>query len=493
MTKLKKGTFFYLLFCLFFSVTTAHAKRYIVRYKESSLEARTNGETRFKKFRKEIKTIKSDSELKKVKSQSDVLFVEEDVFLTTFYEPGDSSGTRDPEYDNQWHYLSNGINLPLAWDVTTGAAQQVVAVVDTGHTNHSEFSNRIVSSADMINDTSVSRDGDGRDNDGSDPGDYLNGSEACGGGQFKNSTWHGTHVLGTVGANAENGKGVVGVNWKARLVSVRVLGPCGGWLSDIADGIRWAAGGQVSGVATNPYPAKVINLSLGGAGACSQTLQEAIDYARSQKAVVIAAAGNDGNNMDWFPYQPATCRGVITVGATDSAGVKAFYSNYGKSVDVWAPGGSTFNGVLSLSNSGSQSPSTESYKRMSGTSMAAPHVAGVASLILAVNPDLYPAQVEGALRESSLSNGLLDARDAIDIASSMSPDPNYTVPEFSSGTTPISSAPVPIYTSKEESGGACGSITHVDGSGGGGPGGFLATLLFGILIFLPKFKLQNFA
>lgn len=480
MTLLKKGTFF--LFAIFISYPSfAKSKRYIVRFKDGSKQIEAMGVR--SKLKKEIRMMNSQQEVESLRKQSDVLFVEEDVYLHANYEPGDSFGTRDPQFDNQWHYLSNGVDLPLAWDMTKGDASQVIAVVDTGHTNHSELSTRIVSSADMINDTSVSRDGNGRDNDGSDPGDYLNGFEACGGGTTKSSSWHGTHVLGTIGANAENGSGVVGVNWKSKLVSVRVLGPCGGWLSDIADGIRWAAGASVSGVSNNPFPAKVINLSLGGPGSCSRDLQDAIDYARSQKAVVVVAAGNDGTNMDYFPYQPASCRGVVTVGATDSGGVKAYYSNYGKSVDVWAPGGSTFNGVLSLSNSGSQGPVAESYKKMAGTSMASPHVAGIASLILAVNPALYPAQVEGAMRESSLRFGILDARTAIDIASSMSPDPNYTVPEFSSGTTPISQAPTPIYRSEDNGGGACGSITDIS-SGGGGPGSFLATLTFGLLMSL---------
>jgi len=485
MTCTKKGAFFFLCLTIVFSFNV-EAKRYIVRYKNIENSGRVSALS--KPSQRSIVHLTKKSEIDALKKQSDVAYVEEDVYLHANYEPGDSHGTVDSRFDEQWHYGNvNGLNLPLVWDLTTGSTSQVVAVVDTGYTDHSELSGRIASSADMIDDAILGRDGDGRDNDGHDPGDYNTGFESCSGGSMKNSSWHGTHVLGTVGANAENGVGGVGVNWKAKLVAVRVLGPCGGWLSDIADGIRWAAGGTVSGVTNNPYPAKVINLSLGGPGACSNTLQEAIDYARSQKSVVVVAAGNDGNNMDYYPYQPSTCRGVITVGATDSGGVKAYYSNYGKAVDVWAPGGTSFQGVLSLGNSGSQGPMTEIYKTMAGTSMASPHVSGVASLILAVNPDLYPNQVEGALRESSLANGVLDARDAIDIAMSMTPDPNYTVPEFSTGTTPVSTAPTPIFTS-DDNGGACGSVIDVSGgSSGGGPGQFMVTLAIGLmLIVIPK-------
>jgi serine protease len=314
----------------------------------------------------------------------------------------------DPEYSAQWHYFeAQGINLPAAWDVITGSTGIYIAVLDTGITVHPDLDGRWAGGYDFISAPSVAVDGDGRDPDPHDPGDWYP-ANGCGvPSPAQNSSWHGTHVAGTIGAAAD-GAGVVGVNWVSQLVIVRVLGKCGGLLSDIAEGMLWAAGLSVSGVPANLHPARVINLSLGGQGSCSATYQNAINAVVAQGAVVVVAAGN--SNADASGYQPANCNGVITVAATTRSGSRAAYSNYGSLVDISAPGGSTSanspspapnNAVLSTLNAGTTVPAAASYGFYQGTSMAAPHVAGVASLMLSANPALTPSQVAQILRNTA--------------------------------------------------------------------------------------------
>ena len=190
---------------------------------------------------------------------------------------------------------------------------------------------------DFIHDTFVSRDGDGRDPDPLDEGDWNPVIGDCyPGSPASYSSWHGTHVGGTIAAVSDNGIGVAGVAFGASIQPVRVLGRCGGWLSDIADGIVWASGGTVTGVPANPTPARVINMSLGGYGTCGATYQAAIDAAVANGAVVVVAAGNSG--IDVASSRPANCDSVITVAASDRGGSLAWYSNYGSLVEVTAPG-----------------------------------------------------------------------------------------------------------------------------------------------------------
>ena len=296
----------------------------------------------------------------------------------------------DPSYSQQWHYFEalGGINLPAAWDRTVGSAAITVAVIDTGSTAHPELDGRRVAGHDFIADTTLSQDGDGRDADASDAGDYgCNGSG--------NSSWHGTHVAGTIGAASDNGSGVAGVNWTSRIQPVRVLGRCGGYTSDVADGMRWAAGITVAGVPANATPARVLNLSLGGTGACGATYQNAINDIVARGAVVVVAAGN--SNVDAANASPANCNGVIAVAATTRSGGRASYSNFGQNVALSAPGSS----ILSTLNAGSTTPGAPGYATYSGTSMATPHVAGVVSLMLSLKPAMTPAQVLTALRSSA--------------------------------------------------------------------------------------------
>ncbi len=359
--------------------------------------------------------------VRKIEQLPEVEYAEPDVFLQIRAVPNDT------RYNEQWHYSdpTGGMNLPAAWNISTGSSNVVVAVLDTGYRPHADLNGNILPGYDMISDSFVGNDGDGRDNDARDPGDWTLAGE-CGTGspaQDVNSSWHGTHVAGTIGAVGNNGNGVTGVAWSVGIVPVRVLGKCGGTLSDIADGIRWAAGVSVPGVPANANPAQVINMSLGSSspGTCTSTYQNAINDARNQGATIVVAAGNDNNTAN---YPPGNCAGVITVGATNKYGMRAYYSNYGSNVDVSAPGGEictpktgvdvpqsaadcqegggvSSNMILSTYNTGTQGPAADSYDWLQGTSMATPHVAGLAALMYSVNPNLTPDEVETLLKSTA--------------------------------------------------------------------------------------------
>jgi serine protease len=336
--------------------------------------------------------------LKDLAADPNVEYAEEDRMMHPLLTPNDTY------YNLQWHYYeaTGGLNLPSAWDVATGSGV-TVAVIDTGYRPHVDLAANIVGGYDFISDTFVSRDGDLRDSSALDPGDWTTGNDCAAGSPASNSSWHGTHVAGTIAARTNNGVGVAGVAFNARVVPLRVLGRCGGYTSDIADAIVWSSGGTVSGVPANPNPAKVASLSLGGSGACDTTTQNAVNTARSRGTVVIVAAGNSNANASGF--SPANCTGVITVAAVNRSGGRAYYSNFGSIVDVAAPGGDTrtssANGVASTLNSGTTTPGSDAYAYYQGTSMATPHVAGVAALMFSVKPSLTPAQVESILKSTT--------------------------------------------------------------------------------------------
>lgn len=321
-------------------------------------------------------------------SDPSVAFVEPDLRMHALRVPNDTL------YAQQWDFFepAGGINLPAAWDISIGASNIVVAVIDTGVLNHADLAGRLVAGYDFIGDVAASNDGDGRDADASDAGDYgCNGSST--------STWHGTHVAGTIGAASNNGAGVAGVNWVSKIQPLRVIGKCGGYTSDIVDAMRWAAGIAVAGTPVNATPARVLNLSLGGNGACGPTFQNAVNDVTARGAVVVAAAGN--SSVDVANIAPASCAGVIAVAATLRSGGRASYSNFGSKVAIAAPGGGAGNAILSTLNTGSTVPAADKYAGYQGTSMAAPHVAGVVSLLLSVNPALTPAQVLARLQATA--------------------------------------------------------------------------------------------
>jgi serine protease len=364
----------------------------------------------------EDRTLQAVKEFKKLPN---VEYAQPNYILHIMKTPNDAL------YSKQWHYFNygtgadeslGGIDLPKAWDISTGG-NVVVAVIDTGILpNHEDIagSPNLIAGYDMISDVKTANDGDGRDSDATDTGDALKKGECSFGSPAKDtvSSWHGTHVAGTIGVGkTNNNTGVAGINWNVKLQAVRVLGKCGGTTSDINDAIRWAAGLDVPSVPKNMTPAKVINMSLGGGQACSQSLatQQAINDAVNAGVTVVVAAGNDGK--DASGYTPASCNNVITVAAADPQGKLTPYSNWGNTVEIMAPGGWTESGcpkpaagVLSMVQTSSDRGNcgvAPAYAYYNGTSMATPHVAGVAALWLAQDPSLTPATLLTELKKAA--------------------------------------------------------------------------------------------
>lgn len=329
-------------------------------------------------------------------SDPNVEYAEPDVIMRAF-----SAAPNDTHYPIQWAHSAEpgGIHVREAWDYSQGEGA-VVAVIDTGILDHSDLNPNILPGYDMISTAAVARDGNGRDADPTDKGDYSSAGQCGVGEPAEPSSWHGTHVSGIIAAVAGNGKGIAGVAPKAKVVPVRVLGLCGGYTSDITDGIVWAVGGNVPGVPVNPNPARVVNLSLGAEAACPSAFQSALDFASTRNASVVVAAGNE--NMDATYVSPANCRNVITVAASTRAKQRAYYSNYGNNVDLSAPGGDmryqVTDGVVSTLNNGRDVATGEEYYIKAGTSMAAPHVSAVAGMITVMKPSATPFEVEQRLR-----------------------------------------------------------------------------------------------
>ena len=343
--------------------------------------------------------------MREIAANPNVEYIEVDALMHPLFTPNDT------RYNEQWHYFeaTGGLRLPTAWDKSTGSGV-VVAVIDTGYVNHTDLNANILQGYDFISDATIAADGNGRDSDAHDPGDFEPGS---------NSSWHGTHVAGTVAAVTNNAKGVAGVAFNAKVVPARVLGKGGGLTSDIVDAITWSSGGTVSGVPANANPAEVINMSLGGSGACGSSTQNAINGAVGRGTVVVVAAGN--SNVNVSNANPANCNNVVAVAATDRNGARASFSNFGTLIDVAAPGVN----ILSTRNAGTTTPGAENYSLLSGTSMSSPHVAGVAALIMAASPKT-PAQVESILKSTArplpgacsggCGAGIVDANAAVNAA-----------------------------------------------------------------------------
>ncbi|MDO9005560.1 MAG: S8 family serine peptidase [Aquabacterium sp.] len=322
--------------------------------------------------------------------------------------------------------IQSSIDVESAWGITQGSTSVVVAVLDTGiRYDHPDLSANLLPGYDMVTNVGMANDGNGRDADASDPGDWITYAETSGSGQFagcgrdannnlaaENSTWHGTQTTGVIGALTDNGTGMASVGRQVRILPVRVLGKCGGYDSDIMAGMLWAAGISVSGVPANPNPAKVINLSLGGSGACSQAYRDTLTQLTALGVTVVASAGNSGLSVT----VPANCPGVIGVAGLRHAGTKVGYSDLGPEITLSAPAGNCVNvlsgqpclyPILTTSNAGTTTPIaasaiyTNSYYTSLGTSFSAPLVAGTIGLMLSVDPTLTPTAIRAILMGSA--------------------------------------------------------------------------------------------
>jgi len=337
----------------------------------------------------------------------------------------------DPQYGYQWNYPM--LHLPQAWDVTMGDSNVVVAVIDTGVLlSHPDLQGKTTAGYDFISDTSVSLDGDGMDSNPNDPGDQaeVNGD----------STFHGTHVAGTIAAATNNGKGVAGVGWNTRVMPLRVLGK-GGAGDDygIEQAIRFAARLSNDSGMLPAKKADIINLSLGGPEV-SSSFRKTITDAYNVGVIIVAAAGNEGVNT---PMYPAALAEVVSVGAVDINKQHPDYSNYGTTLKAVAPGGARTadlngdgipDGIMSTVGKDDKGQAVQyTYETMMGTSMASPHAAGVIALMKAVNPALTPKQVSALLASSKITEdlgirgrddffgyGLLNAQKAVYEASALS-------------------------------------------------------------------------
>jgi serine protease len=333
----------------------------------------------------------------------------------------------------RWHYEQ--IQLPGAWDITTGSTAVRVAVVDTGIVTHPELSSKVIQGFDFVSSPS-NQDGNGIDPIPADPGCVIGGG----------SVFHGTHVGGTIGARSNDPPtvpGVAGVSWGAQIMPIRALDGCvgSGTSFDIIQGIRYAAGLSNDSGTVPPQRANIINMSFGSSGGCDPTAADLFAQVRAQGVAVVAAAGNDNSSG---LQSPASCPNVISVAATGPLRTRAPYSNFGSTVDLAAPGGDMRldidgnglpDGVYSTHANGGGANITPTLDFLQGTSMAAPHVAGVIALMLSVNPGLTPAQFDQLLAQGLLTDdigppgpddlgqGLINARKAIGAADPSLPQP----------------------------------------------------------------------
>jgi len=370
----------------------------------------------------------------RLSAEADIEYAVTDQRRSYFALPNDPLYTQGPAINGstggpsagQWYLqapsgeVTSGINAAGAWNITTGNPDIVVAVLDTGvRPEHPDLANRLLTGYDMVGDGSMTNGGNGRKAGASDPGDWVSSSESgnssgpyyqC---DVSDSSWHGTMTSSLIGAASDNGAGMAGVAWGVKLLPVRVLGKCGGYDSDIIAGMNWAAGLHVPGLPLNPAPARVINMSLGGSGACPQSYLDAVNaiIGKQNPAVIVAAAGNSAGHA---VSSPANCPGVIAVASLRHIGTKVGFSDLGPEISISAPGGNCVNmaygtpclyPILAATNTGITTPAassyTDSFNISVGTSFSAPLVAGTVALMLSVQPSLTPAEVNTVLQRSA--------------------------------------------------------------------------------------------
>ena len=364
-----------------------------------------------------------------------------DNLSTTVAPNGPSSGQwylRAPGIDASGRNVLSSINIEPAWAITHGSASVVIGDVDTGITSHPDLDAKMLTGYDFIADSAIANDGGGRDADPSDPGDWITAIEnSQKTGEFygcadpntsENSSWHGTQTAGILGASTNNGIGMAGTAYDSPIIAARALGKCGGNDADIIAAAEWAGGIAISGLPTNAHPAKVINMSLGAAGDCTQAYVDALTALRNKGVIVVAAAGNGNDQNEGIAVgTPADCKPaandpdqtpiVLAVAALRHAGTKVGFSNLGPEVAISAPGGNCINTasntaclypILTTVNSGTTTPVanggtyTTSFGDVSlGTSFATPMVAGTVALMFAANPNLTNSQVVTILKSTA--------------------------------------------------------------------------------------------
>lgn len=366
--------------------------------------------------------------IKALRKRADIAYAEPNYLRRATAIPNDEL------YPRQWHYPM--INLPQAWDITTGDSNVIVAVIDTGVLlDHPDLQGQFVPGYDFISDPANALDGDGIDTNPSDPGDQGTAG----------SSFHGTHVAGTIAAASDNNIGVAGVAWRTKIMALRALGKRGGTIYDIMQAVRYAAGLSNDSRSLPAQAADVINLSLTGGG-YSQSEQNTYNEARARGVIIAAAAGNEANNT---PSYPAAYDGVVSVSAVDINKNLAYYSNFGSTIDIAAPGGDSRrdingdghpDGIFSTRGNDANGSVQYTYQFQQGTSMAAPHVAGVVALMKAVNPQLTPELFDQLLVQGSLTedlgatgkdgnygHGLIDAYKAVSAAKGTALQPTLIV------------------------------------------------------------------
>jgi len=347
--------------------------------------------------------------------------------------------------------VPGGINVASAWNITQGSSSIVVAVVDTGYTDHPDLSGKILPGYNFITDPARAGNTTGRGTDAHDLGDGVTATDVqniagCTSSDIGNATWHGTEVASVLAAGTNNALDIAGVGWATQFVPVRVSGKCGALLSDTVDGMLWAGGIAVAGAPANANPARVVNVSLGSVSACSAAEQDAVNRLAALGTIVVAAAGNEAaQSVD----APANCAGAIAVTAHVDSGESASYANVGPQVALSAPGGGCANSqatssgctgptsvILADSNNGAQTLGTYVVKQVAGTSFSTPEVAGTIALMLSVQPQLSNAQVLAGLQQTARPHpsgtfctntsglcgaGLLDAAGAVGYAQRTAP------------------------------------------------------------------------
>jgi serine protease len=387
-----------------------------------------------------------DAALAKLRADAAVAFADVDQRRYPHTLPDDPLFLPSATASGQWYMLTPSTATPTsdaaatdavsAWNITQGSSGTVIADVDSGvRFDHPDllragFGGRLLPGYDFVSQDLnssnsaplgtflIANDGDGWDPDPSDPGDWIDSTDLMNSTVFpsancsvENSSWHGTRVIGVLGAITNNDTGIAGMTWTPYLLPVRALGKCGGLDSDIITSIEWAVGMPINNVPDNPFPADIINLSLGGTGgSCPMDYQNLVSTLTSMGVLIVASAGNESGPVDI----PGNCPGVLAVAGLRNVGTKVGYSSLGPEVGIGAPAGNCVNTIAGAPclrsidttvNEGLTVPAANSYTDETnsnlGTSFAAPIVSGIAALMRSVNANLTPPQLIARLEASA--------------------------------------------------------------------------------------------